>query len=731
MKSLHLNSLCRLLQLCAAACLFSPAMAEERVLETQTNRMVEVEVKASRAYADPFNEVTLDVLFTDPAGTEHKVPAFWAGGNAWKVRYSSGVPGTHRFKSAYPDAGDAGLRELTGRVEISAYDGKNPLYIRGAPRVADDKRHFAFGDGTPFFWLGDTWWMGLTKRLAWPDDFHALAADRVAKGFTVVQIVAGLYPDMPAFDERGENEAGFPWERDYSRIRPEYFDAADRRIIYIAEQGMVPCVVGAWGYHLPWLGKEKMKQHWRNIIARWGALPVVWCAAGETTMPFYLSKTPKEDTPRQQREWTEVIRSMRETDPFHRMITTHPAQTARASVTDPSVLDFDMHQSGHGSPAAQHAALALSGWKTKPVMPVISGEARYEALEIRPTLTDADARMAFWSHLINSGCAGHTYGVNGVWQVNGKTKPYGNSPAGNNWGTTPWDVAMKLPGSAQLGAAKKLITSFPHWRNLEPHPEWISSTDAMETPLTFAGAQWIWYPEGEPSKDAPVAKRYFQTSFSLPKDKFPATARLAISADDYCQVWLNGQRLGERADWMRPLEVGGLQRKLRTAGNVISIVAENRDPSAHPNPAGLIARLEVILDDGSRMDIFSDAKWRSAVQPHDSWRALTSDDPAWVAAKPLGAWGVAPWGKVQSTKSASGPLCAGSAELLRLVYFPAPGSAKLKALPTTGVFDEAWFNPVTGQRSLSLTIRPDDAGNVSLTTPEGEHDWLYILRRIP
>jgi len=65
-----------------------------------------------------------------------------------------------------------------------------------------------------------------------------LAADRKAKGFSVIQIVAGLYPDMRAFDPRGANEAGFPWEKDYSRIRPEYSDRADQRILYLVEQGI-------------------------------------------------------------------------------------------------------------------------------------------------------------------------------------------------------------------------------------------------------------------------------------------------------------------------------------------------------------------------------------------------------------------------------------------------------------------------------------------------------------
>ena len=66
-----------------------------------------------------------------------------------------------------------------------------------------------------------------------------------------MQIVAGLYPDMPAFDPRGENEAGLPWEKDYATIRPAYFDMADLRIAHLVDNGIAPCIVGCWGYFLP------------------------------------------------------------------------------------------------------------------------------------------------------------------------------------------------------------------------------------------------------------------------------------------------------------------------------------------------------------------------------------------------------------------------------------------------------------------------------------------------
>ena len=186
--------------------------------------------KQSLANTDPFNQGKLDVVFTTPTGRELRVPAFWAGGDQWRVRYAAPEVGTHPFRSECSEVGDRGLHGITGRVKVQPYRGKNPLYEHGPLRVAPGGRFLEHADHTPFFWLADTWWMGLSHRLVWPQEFQQLAADRQTKGFNVVQIVAGLYPDMPPFDPRGANEAGFPWETNYARIRPEYFAAVDQRL---------------------------------------------------------------------------------------------------------------------------------------------------------------------------------------------------------------------------------------------------------------------------------------------------------------------------------------------------------------------------------------------------------------------------------------------------------------------------------------------------------------------
>ena len=432
-----------------------------------SNHLVEMAFCSGKPYQDPFFDVTLDVTFTEPGGGQRHVPAFWAGGNRWVVRYASAILGTHTYTSVCSDTENRDLHQQQGSVTVTPYEGDNPLLRHGAPKVAADNRHFSHADGTPFFWLGDTWWMGLTKRLHWPEEFQTLAKDRHDKGFTVVQIVAGLYPDMPAFDPRGASLAGFSWEADFQTINPAFFDEADARIMHLVDMGLCPCVLGTWGYYLNWLGTEKMKLHWRYIMARWGALPVVFAAAGEQAMPWYLSESRGTESAWLKQEWSKVVRYMREINAFQRLITTHPQTSARGSVDDPGLLDFEMQQTGHGAPTISHAARATEGWHGQPTMPVVDGESRYEALEINPEVTAADARQAFWAHLLNSGCAGHTYGVNGVWQVNRVNEPFGNSPNGRNWGVTPWHQAMQLPGSTQLARAKALLLTLP-WHRLEP-----------------------------------------------------------------------------------------------------------------------------------------------------------------------------------------------------------------------------------------------------------------------
>ncbi|HTB96860.1 MAG TPA: DUF4038 domain-containing protein [Terracidiphilus sp.] len=447
----------------------APGRADERF--ATTGMCTEWAYSSGKGYADPFNQVEVDAVVTLPSGEEERVPGFWSGDSTWRVRYAPPAAGLYKIRSVCSDLTNKDLHGQMLEMNVQRYGGNNPHYQHGVLKIGSELRHFQHSDGTPFFWLGDTWWMGLCQRLNWPDGFQTLTADRVQKGFTIVQIVAGLYPDMEPFDDRGANEAGFPWEQGFSRINPRYFDMADIRIQHLADQGLAACIVGFWGYFIPRMGLAKAKQHWRYLIARWSAYPVVWCLAGEGTMPYYLSKTQAQDAEDQRQGLTELARYVRAIDPHHHPITIHPSNSSRSCVDDPSVLDFDMLQTGHNDrQSAQNTVETINrSLSASPKMPVLVGEVCYEG--IQEASRQEVQRFMFWASLL-SGTAGHTYGANGIWQVNTRDKPYGLSPHGHSWGGPAWDIAAQLPGSGQLGMAKRLLSHYSWWK-LAPHAELI------------------------------------------------------------------------------------------------------------------------------------------------------------------------------------------------------------------------------------------------------------------
>jgi hypothetical protein len=145
---------------------------------------------------------------------------------------------------------------------------------------------------------------------------------------------------------------------------------------------------------------------------------------------------------------------------------------ARDQVEDPSLVDFDMLQTGHGDRDSlpDTVNLTVAAVAASPKMPVINGEVCYEG--ILEASREEIQRMIFWSSML-SGAAGHTYGANGIWQVNTRDAPFGPSPHGASWGDRAWDLAAALPGSAQLGVGKRLLERLT-WHKFEPHPEWVS-----------------------------------------------------------------------------------------------------------------------------------------------------------------------------------------------------------------------------------------------------------------
>jgi hypothetical protein len=436
------------------------SFAAEEVQRVEANCIAKIVCISQKTYKNPFVEIELNAVVMRPDGNMLRVPMFWTGGNRWCLLYASSAVGVHTFHTECSDNTNAKLHGAEGKIEVTAYKGQNHLYRHGPIRVAKDQRHFEHTDGTPFFWLADTWWKGLCKRMTW-EGFQELTDDRKAKGFNAVQIVCGPYPDEAMMEARWENEGGKPYEtRDFSVVNPKYFEYADRRIEHLVDAGIVPVIVGGWGRPqgggkstLMQVGIDGFKRHWRNLVARYGAYPTVWMVGGEAKDAYG--------------PWSDLARYLKDTDPFERLTCYHAPGHPRTALKDNTMFDFDMIAIGHNGMLTVNRTFDLmkSSLTALPKRPVLCGEACYEGH--MQTNFQAIQRHMFWSFIL-SGAAGHTYGAAGIWQASVEGDP-GITPI-YDW--TTWKEGMNYPGSMQLGLGKKLLEQYP-WSRFETHPEWV------------------------------------------------------------------------------------------------------------------------------------------------------------------------------------------------------------------------------------------------------------------
>ena len=446
-----------------------------RAMGAQQWAVFETSFASAKTYDNPFTDVEVDVIFRT-GDQDWVVPAFWAGGNQWTVRFAPPIQGNYTYQVKCSDPANRDLNGKEKKLRVAAYTGEDPLLQHGFVRVSSDQRHFEYADGTRFFWLGDTWWKCLCRRMTW-EGFQELTADRKAKGFSVVQIVCGPYPDEGFLEPSLANEGGLPYESvKFEKVNPKYFDYADRRLKHLVDAGIAPAIVGAWGRgdcnSMQAIGAAGLKRHWRYLVARYSAYPVFWILAGEIP----------EETKWGEGPWAEVATYLRSIDPYHRLLTCHTGHGRRGAPGDSHVIDFDMVGGNHDERIAVDAktlAILTNAYAKDPPMPVLVGETCYEG-HMQQGFGDVQRRI-FWGSIL-SGAVGHTYGAAGIWHASVEGDPGCASGAFGGqkqkvkrvYDWTTWKEGMNYPGATQLGIGKKLLEQYPWWR-FEPHPEWTGT----------------------------------------------------------------------------------------------------------------------------------------------------------------------------------------------------------------------------------------------------------------
>ncbi len=170
--------------------------------------------------------------------------------------------------------------------------------------------------------------------------------------------------------------------------------------------------------------------------------------------------------------------------------------------------------------------------------------------------------------------------------------------------------------------------------------EWIAAGKPPK--LLMNKTQWVWTEEPHDGLLYPPSTRYFRWHVTLPERCSVKDADVVMTADNSFVLYVNGHWAGGGDSW-KVLNRIDVARYLRCGDNVLSVTVTNG--GTRPNEAGVLARLDAELSDGSQVVFRLDATALTSKEKHAGWRKPSFDDSAWKPACVLGRFGMQPWGK--------------------------------------------------------------------------------------
>ncbi|MBI4040104.1 DUF4038 domain-containing protein [Candidatus Daviesbacteria bacterium] len=334
--------------------------------------------------------------------------------------------------------------------------------------------------------LCDTWWYGLTQRV---DDkkFEELARLRTQQGFTTVQMVVGVPPEVGPENSNALSKVGPAWRLD-GEFNQDYLRNARARVEYLNSLGLSAILYGAWGQQIEWLGEKKMKDWWSEIVKNFDSLNVMYCLTGESDiwvgeekkllpnkstgelnmvslMPFlhprlvYMAKRlinlvnkPLNEGRKAERrnKWSRVLSHLSSITDRPIFIHVLPNMTSQEVVSNPQLLDAITVQTGHSSNTRRLLwELPLEITRKNPDKPYINLEPWYEGITGR--FKAEDQLYAYWATMM-AGAYAFCYGAHGIWNA-------GDGKFLAHWGGQTMEWAMKLQTPYLIGISHKLFVN--------------------------------------------------------------------------------------------------------------------------------------------------------------------------------------------------------------------------------------------------------------------------------
>lgn len=278
----------KLILLPAVASILWACGTHPKTMEVAQWTTCELKFESQKEYANPYTDVDVWARFVNEKGDTLIRPAFWDGGNVWKVRFTPPDAGQKWSWTSHASTDDDGLSGKTGTLRSVAYNGRNKLLRHGLLRMSPGKRNVVHADGTPFLIVGDTPW-SIPYR-ATTEQVETYAADRKEKGFNTSLLIT-LQPDRFAQGPEARNTVlGFARafedlsEGELNKLKPDYFRTLDTIVDILTAHELTP-VFAPFAHGYGWKGEtaiggevkpDQYVRYCKYLLARYGSRPALW-----------------------------------------------------------------------------------------------------------------------------------------------------------------------------------------------------------------------------------------------------------------------------------------------------------------------------------------------------------------------------------------------------------------------------------------------------------------------
>jgi hypothetical protein len=472
----------------------------------------EIVLTAENQYENPYTAVDCWVDLKGP-GFNKRVYGFWDGGQIFKVRLAATNPGEWSWVSGADPSADAGLNGQSGSfnaINWTEKEKKANNNRRGFIRATPNGHALQYADGTPFFFIGDTWWSAPTWRYPltgktpdpnWvpgPDglSFENVVHYRQKQGYNMLAMIA-CYPNWAAdnhpavvVDDKGIGIRQ-PWEKfgtptakdmhdesgnlpfalkdggpmaDFDQIIPAYFQSLDKKMDHLSSVGFVPFMETvrrdhgpSWKAYFDWPGSFVRYIHY--IASRYGAYNFILSPIHLDWIPPVHSLSGDEFNEAVV-AWYDKYGPMPYGQPVTSLINGATHITYGAGEKVPWLT---MHSVGNSPRNHGFYPWLEEQFHLDPPKPTANLEAYYPgwdqyavtivAGERAERNSDRDnyfGRTQAWGSVFSGALSGHIYG----------TGAYDGTTVGEEEGARPfiWE-ALKYPAGEQVGYLRKFLES--------------------------------------------------------------------------------------------------------------------------------------------------------------------------------------------------------------------------------------------------------------------------------